>query len=660
MINILRVAPFPRVFGFGVVGLLLLALLAALPGAGHAATGADTLDQQRQTYRAARAAWSAGDRATFARLSDALVDYPLHPYLEFESLRGASYRTARDRIDRFLATLGDMPLTHRLRVRLLQEFYAGRQWHTFVDYYADSVRTDARECQYQEARFHAGDRSAALAEGVQLWNVERSRPAECDPLFALLRREGALSETIVWQRFAKAVRAGELRLAGYLQPMFHSDARQSLARRYLALYRDPRLLADYRLLPEADAEVDRLLELALTRAARTDAEAALRHWRHYDAARMFDVAGRARIASAVARGLCEQDRSGPCAEVLAQHGDLLDASFHEWLLRRRISAGDWSALAAAIDSLPQDLRGEPEWRYWRARTEMLAGRDHGAIAATLGELATQRSFYGFLASDWLNRDYQMAQSPAAPDERALLALAARPAFLRVRELLYHGEELDAAREWWRATRSLTEAEWVLAGHLAHRWEWHYQAILAMVQASAWDHLDVRFPVVHHDRFASYAGSNALPIPLALAVARQESAFRADAISPAGARGLMQLMPATAREVARNHGIAYRDQRQLFDAGVNIRLGTRYYRDMLNRFHDNRILATAAYNAGPGRVRQWVARSGGRLPFDAWIEAIPFLETRNYVQNVLAFSAIYAHRLGSRERILSPREREQLL
>ena len=118
---------------------------------------------------------------------------------------------------------------------------------------------------------------------------------------------------------------------------------------------------------------------------------------------------------------------------------------------------------------------------------------------------------------------------------------------------------------------------------------------------------------------------------------------------------MQLMPATANEVARRHGIAYRSVHQLFDPSLNIRLGTRYYRDMLDRFQGNRILATAAYNAGPGRVRQWLDRSAGRLPFDAWIEAIPFTETRNYVQNVLAFSAIYAHRLGSGDPMLSRNE-----
>ena len=266
----------------------------------------------------------------------------------------------------------------------------------------------------------------------------------------------------------------------------------------------------------------------------------------------------------------------------------------------------------------------------------------------------------FLSCDWLDRGYTMAQSDAKPDEAVIAELAARPALLRVRELLYHGQEFDASREWWRATRNLSETEWLAAGHLAHRWGWHYQAILAMVKASRWDEIDTRFPILHRQPFEAQAGRQGLPVQLMLALARQESAFRPEALSPAGARGLMQLMPATARDVARLHDIPYRSESQLFEPDLNIALGTSYYRDMLDRFQDNRILATAAYNAGPGRVQSWLTASGGRLPFDAWIETIPFTETRNYVQNVLTFSAIYAHRLGTAERILSPRERHQPL
>lgn len=655
-----RTAQGPRAAGaLGAVLALLLCIVAGICRADNRAAD-DNLEQQRQAYRAAQAAWAAHDRQTFARLADSLRDYPLHPYLEFETLRDAPYAQARGRIDHFLADLGDAPLANRLRGRLLRDFYRQQDWQAFVDYYRDSLGTTGRQCQYQEARYHVGLRSQAIAAGLTLWNVERSQPDDCDPLFALLEREGAISEHLAWQRFAKAVRAGQSRLARYLQPRLVSAAKQSMAERYIALYRDPGRLANHDLFPETDAEVTALIELALVRRARTDAAAALRHWRHYAAVRDFDMAARSRIVAAIARELYGQDDQALLAEVLERDGELLDSNFHEWLLRRRIAATDWPAVSTAITALPQTLQTEPKWQYWQARARELSGAARNQSHQVFEELSQQRSFYGFLASDWLRQDYQMAQNTVAPDPAGLAVLASQPAFLRVRELLHHGQELDAAREWWRATRDLSEAEWQLAGHLAHRWQWHYQAILAMVRASHWDDLETRFPVVHRQNFATQARHNALPIPLVLAVARQESAFRSDALSPAGARGLMQLMPATAHETARRHGIRYRGSHQLLDPGLNIRLGTRYYRDMLDRFQDNRILATAAYNAGPGRVRQWLERSAGQLPFDAWIEAIPFVETRNYVQNVLAFSAIYAHRLGSRERILSRAEREQLL
>lgn len=621
---------------------------------------ADALDTQRATYSAAQRAAAGNDWAEFFRLREALRDYPLYPYLEYETLGSAGFPAARDAIDRFLDALGDMPLANRLRTRLLREFYAQRDWRNFVAYYRDSVRTPELECQYQHARYYMGEHRDAIIAGLALWNVGHSQPAGCDGLFALLNHTGAITEAIAWQRYTKAVLANELKLARHLERFLVSGTTRAKAARYLQLRQNPGLLSDHDLFPEYSTEVVALIAQTLERAARTDATQALEHWQYYQRNPAFDVATRGRVQTAIVRALYDQGYTHEVATQIERHGDLLDSNFHEWYLRRHIGAGDWRALASGIDRLPPSLQAEPRWRYWRARGAQLLGESDPGTTTTFAELASQRSFYGFLACDWLNQGYRMARSEEKPDEAGIAALAARPALRRVRELLYHGQELDAAREWWRATQALTESEWLAAGHLAHRWEWHYQAILAMVKASRWDEIDARFPVLHRQPFETQSERKGLPLQLMLALARQESAFRAGAISPAGARGLMQLMPATANEVARKHAIPYRTESQLFDPELNIALGTSYYRDMLDRFQDNRILATAAYNAGPGRVHGWLGASGGRLPFDAWIEAIPFVETRNYVQNVLTFSAIYAHRLGTAEPLLSAHERQQPL
>ncbi|MGB5145720.1 MAG: transglycosylase SLT domain-containing protein [Porticoccaceae bacterium] len=634
--------------------LWLAQLLSATPAV------ADELDTQRAAYRAAQQAAASSDWAEFFRLREELHDYPLYPYLEYETLGSAPYPEAREAIDRFLDTLGDMPLANRLRARLLREFYAQHDWRNFLAYYRDSVHTLEFECQFQEARYQVGERRDAIRVGLALWNVGHSQPDGCDSLFALLTRTGAITETVAWQRYTKAVMANQLSLAHHLEHFFVSASVHTKATRYLQLYQNPGLLSNHTLLPERSPEVVALIAQTLERTARTDAARALEHWQYYQRNPAFDVATRSRVQTAIVRALYDQGYASEVVTQIQRHGDLLDSGFHEWYLRRHIAAGDWHALAAGIDQLPASLQAEPRWRYWRARAVQLLGESDPGTATTFAELATQRSFYGFLACDWLDQGYTIVQREEKPDEAGIAALAAQPALLRVRELLYHGQEFDAAREWWRATRNLTETEWLAAGHLAHRWGWHYQAILAMVKASRWDEIDTRFPVLHREPFETQSERQRLPVQLMLALARQESAFRTEALSPTGARGLMQLMPATANEVARTHDIPYRNESQLYEPELNIALGTSYYRDMLDRFQDNRILATAAYNAGPGRVHSWLTASGGRLPFDAWIEAIPFVETRNYVQNVLTFSAIYAHRLGTTEHILSPQERQRPL
>src|SRR5690606_17081182 len=139
-----------------------------------------------------------------------------------------------------------------------------------------------------------------------------------------------------------------------------------------------------------------------------------------------------------------------------------------------------------------------------------------------------------------------------------------------------------------------------------------------------------------------------------AIARQESAFREDARSPVGAMGLMQLMPATAREMAKRSGMSFQPQ-DLLKPEKNIALGSRYLNELLNQFNGNRILAAAAYNAGPSRVKRWLSKDDAKLPYDVWIETIPFQETRGCVQNVLSFSVIYAYRTGAKQPVVTREE-----
>jgi len=206
---------------------------------------------------------------------------------------------------------------------------------------------------------------------------------------------------------------------------------------------------------------------------------------------------------------------------------------------------------------------------------------------------------------------------------------------------------------------MDDDELIAAGELAKRWGWYNRGIQAMIKGNLWDHLSIRFPLAYEPQVRKAADKNNIEPNLIFAIARQESAFAEKATSTAGAMGLMQLMPSTARATARRSGIKHHKS-DLFNPEHNIKLGSSYLNQLLQQYKGNRILATAAYNAGPHRVDRWLRKTPQDVAFDIWIETIPFKETRGYVQNVLAFSVIYAYRMGTATSLVTESEANRLL
>ena len=259
------------------------------------------------------------------------------------------------------------------------------------------------------------------------------------------------------------------------------------------------------------------------------------------------------------------------------------------------------------------------------------------------ELAQQRDYFGFLAADQLGLSYQMQQHPIKPNQGILMELEQRPAIQRARELFDLKMTLDARREWFYTTQSLNEEQLIQAALLAHQWGWHDRAIITVAQTEYRDDLEIRFPLVYQEQVIKNAGHYGLDPAWIMGIVRQESAFMEDARSPVGALGLMQLMPATGAQTARQLRIPLHSQYGLLQADKNLQIGSGYLSAMLNRFGGNAVMATAAYNAGPHRVKSWQPQQQA-LPAELWAELIPFEETRNYVRRVLAYTAVFEWRM----------------
>jgi soluble lytic murein transglycosylase len=268
------------------------------------------------------------------------------------------------------------------------------------------------------------------------------------------------------------------------------------------------------------------------------------------------------------------------------------------------------------------------------------------------EAAKQRDYYGFLAADRMKLPYQLNNNPLEASAKQLAAIEKIPAIQRARELYILGRIQDGRSEWQYAMAGFDDKALKTAALLAHGWDWHHQVILTLAQAKYWDDLGLRFPLPYREQIVTHAGNNKINPAWVYAVIRQESAFQKDARSPAGALGLMQIMPATGRRIARTLEVNLPSQYRLLDTDLNIRFGTHYLRYTLDKFQDNPVLATAAYNAGPGRVTQWLREDTSPISADIWAETIPFLETRKYVQRVMEYTVIYSHQMGSMDTVSS--------
>jgi soluble lytic murein transglycosylase len=623
--------------------LLLLLLTTLLPRAAAQDLLTEQHLEQRQQYLEALAALARHDRASFDARRTELNDYALRPYLDYAELSERIDSLPEIDVHDFLAANAGTVLAQRLRQQWLQALADAGQWQQLVaDYDADSATTELN-CQALNARLQSGD-TAALDEVAALWKVPRSQPNGCDPLFDAWRAAGRLTPALAWERFSAALTNGDTSLANYVATLL-PPREQKLATLWLDTAKRPQLLREQANYAGNDPELNAILLHTLRRLAQSDADLAWDLAENYAAQRGFSAADSLELRRYIAQRLLSQDEV-PRAETLLRADPALPSdTLVEWLLRDALKQQQWERFDSWLPLLSTDASNSERWRYWRARSLQRHDMQNADAQALLAALAETRSFYGFLAADLLGRNYALVDRPLQISETELAVLLTKPPLTRAFELFLVGDETNALREWQQALTTMSEEEVLAAGKLAERVGWYRNGITALSQVSYWDDLTVRFPLAYRDLVGAQASQyQGLDSTFVYAIARQESAFISNARSSAGALGLMQLMPGTARDTARAIGLSLGNNQDILEPGINLTLGSRYLSKMLQDFGGNRILAAAAYNAGPARVRQWLEQTDSQRPFDIWIETIPFGETRNYVQNVLTYAVIYGYRM----------------
>lgn len=618
---------------------LLLLLLA--PGALAAAPPDNELAEARSRFKAAYAA-ALADRAEARTLGAGLESYPLHIYLRYYPLRRSLERLPVADVERFMTDYPSALLTERLRREWLRVLARNRKWELYHRFYVEQDDADLA-CLALRARIATG-RTADLAEAARpLWLVGSSQSAACDPVFNYLHASGLLDEALVWERAWLAARAGRPTLARYVLRTFGRPADRGYGDLIVAVAERPRQTLGQAALRADTVHNREVIAYGVERLAGTSLTHALGLWDAARATHRFTAAEQGRVARALALAAVSASDPGRLPLLEQVPVEQADARLERAQLRAALAERAWATLARWTARPPAEGTNPLQWRYWHARSLEQLGHDEAA-EMEYRALAGERDYYGFLASDKLGLPYSMNHHPVAPSTSERAAARANADLARAREWQLLGERGLSHQEWRYALGRMTPREIEVAAQLAHEWGWHDRVIAALGLAKSYDDLELRFPILHREDVVDFARRRGLSPALVYSIIRGESAFVTDARSPAGALGLMQLMPATGAETARQLGLRLDGKQDLMRVDTNVALGTEYLRRMINRFTGSFPLAAAAYNAGPGRVRAWAPRFGC-VPADIWIDTIPFVETEGYVRRALFYAAIYEWRLG---------------
>lgn len=625
----------------------LLILVASLWLAG-AALAAEPTDAQRTAFKQAYTAALQGGDAWRSQASG-LQGYPLYPYLEAAALTHDIRQIQRPQVEDYLKRYPGLIPASDLRRDFLTELARRQDWNNFLAMYQPGLG-DALTCNALQAQLSKGTQLNFDRDLATLWSKTKL-PSACDPVLSAAHDQGLLTEPRLWDRIdraADAVQPGTINSLAAWLPAGESDA----ARRIASALSDPGAAAVAANQWPDSPRNRQAATLALERLARRQSVTADIAWQKLQDRFAFTPEQRNRVMYALALFHATDYDASAISRLVALPASVQTDTSREWRVRAALALQDWNAVLAAIDAMPATQQQDGEWRWFRARALTQAGRSAEA-QQVLTSLAQEPTFFGFLAADRINAPYGICQLDLKSNPQREQSLLANQGLQRAFELYAVGLPRQARREWTQALDGADMDTLKQAVDIAYRRGWYDRAVFTFNTGDALRYYEQRFPLASQDGLVPQAEEAGIDPSWAYAILRAESAWMADARSGADARGLMQLLPSTAALVAKRNGITWVGGDSLFDPVTNIILGTRYLAQMANRFNGAPWLASAAYNAGPGKVDQWLA-ARGTLPPDLFIATIPYKETREYVARVMSFAVIYDWRQHGNAVTLSQR------
>ncbi len=569
--------------------------------------------------------------------------YPLVYLLQYKYLKTHFDVVSSEQINQFIHDNPQSSVSNDLERAYLYYLANQKRWDDYLAFYPNFPRLTELRCFHIEAEISQGKFNAAWEGMRKIWLTGHLIPDSCDVVIDHYILNGKIDQKLILQRFQLAFTANEELMMTHLANLLKGD-KKVLAHRVMRLNKQLDGLLTTNIFVSKNSDSFPFLLTFIERLSRKNFDKGFEAYYAFDQKLIFTKEENKTLKGYFAELIIQNDKQNYLYWVDTFLGDLGSDHLIEQRLRYAIRFNNWNDINYWILQLSPVLQRHPRWLYWHARS-LERKNKYQQANKIYAKLAKKRSYYGFVSAQKVGSNYKFNENLITQKGKGLLLL--KGVLAKIEELNYQGDHNRLKREWKSLLKSSDTATKQQLGLYAFNKGWTHLSIQASISSKSWSALNIRFPKAAPLIFTQQADKYSLERTYIYALVRQESAFDEAANSPAGAKGYMQLMPYTAKYTAKKIGLKnYSKASQLHDGKINVELGAAYFKIMLKRYHGNRVLATAAYNAGPRIVDRWKKDQKGRdsvpLAMDSWIESIPYKETRDYVKNVLAYNVIYQY------------------
>ena len=601
-----------------------------------------SLAQQRVIYQQAQSYLDKKQVDEYLEIREKIADYPLTPYVDYRTFLLDIGKRTPEEVQQFTEQHKAFPFVTSVRAAYLDALIKKGKWDTFYQYQTYEPKSKKYRCSYYYAQFKNGRADKAFEGAEKLWLNGHSVSSNCEPLFEAWQQAGLRTDDLVLRRMLLTFESNSNTLLSYLAKMTQSEKSRHQAKELKYMVQHPAYVEVFAQVNPPSEFNRKQSQIALKKLARKSVKKAHALLDIVLKAQQFPAWQAQKLSDYLAVRLMSTDDDEMAAwrdRVLATSQSV---SALEQRIRLTIREGDWKGTRYWIQHLPQNSKETLRWQYWLGRAELALGQRKRGIER-LQSILGKRNFYSVAAAKSLDKPVYYQTQRTNADTNILEPY--NDSLVRINEMIDLDKISAAKREWNWLLWMVSDAEKKALAVYASEQGWHHLTVKATIEAKMWDDTALRFPVAHRWWFNFYGDKHKVdPITL-MSVARQESALDVQARSPVGARGIMQIMPRTAKYTAKKYKLRYRGANELYNVEKNIEIGSKYLNSLLSQYDNNRILAFAAYNAGPHRVKTWREKTADKLDVFAFIEAIPFRETRGYVQNILMFETYYRDLMG---------------